>query len=255
MWRSEGIADCGLRIADCERGFSNCPTPIEKVGNRKSEIGTPGPQGNENHPPFGFRNPQSAIHNPQSGWSAIFGIFLVASAAGCYQEMSNQPKYKPLAYSALFGDSRSARPLVPGTVARGRLENDELFYSGKIHGYLSPILPFSIDRRGLARGRERFEIFCTPCHDRTGSGHGLVVQRGYRQPPSYHIARLREVPIGYIFDVITRGFGAMPDYAAQVPPRDRWLIASYVRALQRSQDARLSDAPEEARERLRQEVR
>ena len=164
--------------------------------------------------------------------------------------MSNQPKYKPLAASELFGDARSARPLVPGTVARGRLENDELFYTGKIHGYLSPIVPFANDRQGLERGRERFEIFCTPCHDRTGSGRGMVVRRGYRRPPSYHIQRLRGAPVGHIFDVITRGFGAMPDYSAQVPPRDRWLIASYVRALQRSQDARLSDAPEEARERL-----
>jgi len=164
--------------------------------------------------------------------------------------MADQPRYKPLQQSTFFGDDRSARPLEPGTVAQGRLKADERFYTGKSGGALITSLPVPLTKELLARGQERFNIFCSPCHDRTGSGNGMVVQRGYLRPPSYHIDRLRQAPIGHFFDVMTNGFGAMPDYAAQIPPADRWAIATYIRALQSSQNATLADVPPEARQQL-----
>jgi len=164
--------------------------------------------------------------------------------------MADQPRYKPLQQSTFFGDDRSARPLEPGTVAQGRLKADERFYTGKSGGALITSLPVPLTKELLARGQERFNIFCSPCHDRTGSGNGMVVQRGYLRPPSYHIDRLRQAPIGHFFDVMTNGFGAMLDYAAQIPPADRWAIATYIRALQSSQNATLADVPPEARQQL-----
>lgn len=180
----------------------------------------------------------------------LLTAFCLLLLAGCRQQMADQPRYKPLAKSTFFGDDRSARPLEPGTVARGQLRADERFYTGKSGGELVTTLPVPLTRELLERGQERFNIFCPPCHDRTGSGGGMVVLRGYRRPPSYHIDRLREAPIGHFFDVISNGFGSMPDYAAQVPPADRWAIAAYIRALQLSQNARLEDVPPEAREQL-----
>lgn len=182
--------------------------------------------------------------------SLVLAVYCLLLAVGCRQQMADQPRYKPLAKSTFFGDDRSARPLEPGTVARGQLKADERFYTGKSGGVLVSSLPVPLTGELLARGQERFNIFCSPCHDRTGSGNGMVVQRGYRQPPSYHIDRLRQAPIGHFFDVITNGFGAMPDYAAQVPPADRWAIAAYIRALQLSQNATLADVPPEARQQL-----
>jgi mono/diheme cytochrome c family protein len=167
--------------------------------------------------------------------------------------MADQPRYKPLAESTFFGDDRSARPLVPGTVARGELRADEPFYTGKSGGNLVTALPIPLTRELLQRGQERFNIFCAPCHGRTGEGNGMVVQRGYRRPPSYHIDRLRQTPIGHFFDVMTHGFGAMPDYAAQVPPADRWAIAAYIRALQLSQNATLADVPADIRQKLQEQ--
>jgi len=170
--------------------------------------------------------------------------------AACQQQMADQPRYKPLAQSMFFGDDRSARPLVPGTVARGYLNADERFYTGKSGGEPITTLPVPLTKELLARGQERFNIFCSPCHDRTGSGEGMVVRRGYRPPPSYHIDRLRQAPIGHFFDVISNGFGAMPDYAAQVTPADRWAIVAYIRALQLSRNAALADVPPEERHKL-----
>lgn len=164
--------------------------------------------------------------------------------------MADQPSYRPLAKSSFFGDDRSARPLPEGTVARGQLRADERFYTGKSGGEPITALPVPLTRELLERGQERFNIFCAPCHDRTGGGGGMVVLRGYRRPPSYHIDRLRAAPIGHFFDVITRGFGSMPDYATQVRPADRWAIAAYIRALQLSQRATLADVPPEARGQL-----
>ncbi len=171
----------------------------------------------------------------------------VISLAGCRQDMQDQPKYKDLRGSAFFDDQRSARPVVEDTVARGFLYADQRFLTGKENGQPLAALPLPLTRELLERGRGRYQIFCSPCHGMTGNGLGIVVQRGYRQPQAFHIDRLREVPVGYFYDVITRGFGAMMDYAAQIPPEDRWAIAAYVRALQLSQRTTLADVPPEAR--------
>jgi mono/diheme cytochrome c family protein len=168
---------------------------------------------------------------------------LCALLGGCRQDMHNQPKYRGLRASAFFADGSSARPRVEGTVARGTLQEDEAFFTGKIDKVTVKEFPFPIDEKVLDRGQERFNIYCSPCHDRTGGGNGMVVQRGYKQPPSYHIDRLRQADVGYFFDVITNGFGAMADYRAQIAPRDRWAIVAYIRALQYSQHAPASDVP------------
>ena len=149
--------------------------------------------------------------------------------------MHNQPKYRPLRPSPLFADGSSARQPVAGTVARGTLNADEALFTGKTMGVAVKQMPFPITAADLDRGQERFNIYCTPCHDQTGNGRGMVVQRGYRQPPSFHIERLKQADPGYVFDVITNGFGAMPDYKAQIDARDRWRIIAYVKALQLSQ--------------------
>jgi mono/diheme cytochrome c family protein len=164
--------------------------------------------------------------------------------------MHDQPRYKPLARSEFYPDHRSARPLVTGTVARGELREDEALYTGKAGKEFVTTFPFPVTPAVLERGRERFEIYCTPCHGRLGNGEGMVVQRGFKHPPSFHIDRLRAAPPGYFYDVMTNGFGAMSDYTAQVPVNDRWAIAAYIRALQLSQHARLDDLPPSDRERL-----
>ena len=165
--------------------------------------------------------------------------------------MHDQPKYVPLRESAFFGDARSARPIVPGPVARGRLHDDTLLYTGKVGGADADVFPFPITGATLARGQERFNIYCSPCHGRTGQGDGMVVRRGYRRPPTYHQDRLRAAAVGHFFDVITNGFGAMPDYAAQIAAEDRWSIVAYVRALQLSEHATMADVPAADREKLR----
>ena len=165
--------------------------------------------------------------------------------AACRQEMYDQAKYKPLGESRFFTDRRASRPLPAGTVARGWLRDDQKLYEGKQGRELVATLPVPLTRELLARGRERFNIFCSPCHDRTGGGRGMVVRRGYQPPPSLHIDRLRDAPVGHFFDVMTNGLGAMPDYASQIDVSDRWAIAAYVKALQLSQNAPVSDVPPE----------
>jgi mono/diheme cytochrome c family protein len=168
----------------------------------------------------------------------------LALVVGCRQDMHDQPRYKPLAASAFFRDGQSARPLIADTVARGHLDEDVELFTGKTAGgKLVDVFPIPVDADVLKRGRARFEIYCSPCHDRTGSGHGMVVRRGFKAPPSYHIDRLRQAPVGHFFDVMTNGFGAMPDYRSQVPVADRWAIVAYIRALQRSQQGTLADVP------------
>ena len=157
--------------------------------------------------------------------------------------MQDQPKYKAFQASPFFEDGRASRPLVAHTVARGHLDDDTLLYTGKSGGVLAAVFPFPVTRAVLDRGHERYDIFCSPCHDRVGNGNGMIVQRGYRRPPSLHDARLRAAATGYFFDVITNGFGVMPSYAMQVPVRDRWAIVAYIRALQLSQHATLADVP------------
>ncbi len=180
----------------------------------------------------------------------LCATLLVAAGAGCRQDMHDQPKYKPFRRSEFFADERSARPLVPGTVARGMLREDTAYFTGKVGKDFVTQIPVEVTPQLLARGRERFEIFCSPCHGRTGRGDGMIVRRGFKQPPSYHIDRLREVPVGYFYDVISNGFGAMSDYAAQVPPEDRWAIAAYVRVLQLSEYAPASELSADERAKL-----
>jgi mono/diheme cytochrome c family protein len=167
----------------------------------------------------------------------------LAALAGCRQDMHVQPKILPLAPSQFFDDGRSARPVVPGTIARGQLHTDELLYTGKRNGALADAFPFRITRKDLERGQERFNIFCSPCHGRLGNGQGMIVQRGFPPPPSYHILRLRQAPAGHFFDVMTNGFGTMFSYASRVSPEDRWRIVAYIRTLQLSQQAKLDDVP------------
>jgi mono/diheme cytochrome c family protein len=157
--------------------------------------------------------------------------------------MHDAPRYDPLEASTFFNDGRGSRTLVANTVARGALREDEHLYAGKIDGQLTDMFPMPVTAEVMARGQERFNVFCSPCHGRTGQGNGMVVQRGFRAPPSYHEDRLRNAPAGYFFDVMTHGFGAMPDYASQVPVADRWAIAAYIRALQFSQRAAIADVP------------
>ena len=170
--------------------------------------------------------------------------------SACRQDMHDQPKYTPLRGSTFFADARSARSPVEGTVARGLLRDDELLYSGKVNGVDAAVFPFRVDAQVMARGQERFNIYCAPCHSRTGEGDGMVVLRGYRRPPSFHQERLRDAPVGHFFDVITNGFGAMPDYASQIKPADRWAIVAYIRGLQLSAHATLADVPPADRARI-----
>jgi mono/diheme cytochrome c family protein len=173
--------------------------------------------------------------------------------AGCRQDMHDAPRYKPLAASDFFANGSSARPLPAGTVARGFLREDALLYTGRTaEGSLTSELPMPVTRELLVRGHERFDIFCAPCHGKLGDGRGMVVQRGFKPPSSYHVERLRQAPIGYLFDVMTNGFGVMPGYAPQVPAEDRWAIAAYVRALQLSQHYDAAKLSPEDRARLAQ---
>lgn len=188
--------------------------------------------------------------------------------AACQQDMAAQPSYRPLDPSSFFADGRSARPLVPGTVARGHLRTDIQMFEGKrqranpamarpaalLGAGANPLgaallaagenydyendvttFPYPVTRAVLERGYHRYMIYCVVCHDPLGTGHGKIVERGYTPPPSYHIPRLRNAPVGHFFDVITNGYGSMPDYKQQVPPHDRWAIVAYIRALQLSQ--------------------
>jgi hypothetical protein len=169
-------------------------------------------------------------------------LSLVAGAA-CRQDMHDQPKIKAYREAEFFADRRGMRPIPENTVARGFLNDDDHLFTGKVNGQLTDEFPFEVTREVLQRGHDRFNIYCTPCHGQTGMGNGMVVQRGYRPPPSFHTDLIRKQPVGHWYDVMTNGFGAMPDYRAQVAPEDRWAIAAYIRALQLSQRATTADVP------------
>jgi len=175
---------------------------------------------------------------------------LALALAGCRRDMQMQPRYDPMSSSDFFGDGRSARPEIPGTVARGHLRIDTALYTGKVNDQLIDYFPIPIARADLERGRDRFNIYCSPCHGLTGDGRGMVVLRGFRQPPSYHVERLIKIQVGHFFDVMTNGYGAMPSYASRVPVDDRWRIAAYIRVLQFSQNAPLDDVPANMRTQL-----
>lgn len=179
---------------------------------------------------------------------AVCVLAILFLAPGCRylkQDMADQPKNTPLSPSDFFDDGRSGRPLVENTVARGSIADDGLFVPKD-----SSVFPLPVDRELLERGQDRYKIFCTPCHGLQGDGNGMVAMRGMKHPPSFHQDRLRQAPNGYFFDNITNGFGAMYGYSAQIPPRDRWAIIAYVRALQLSRNAKVADLPAELREKL-----
>jgi hypothetical protein len=177
-------------------------------------------------------------------------VMLAVVAGGCQirQDMADQPKYTPLSPSPFFDDGRSERPLIENTVARGSIADDDLFVPKESNAF-----PLPVTTELLKRGQERYKIFCAPCHGIQGDGNGMIVMRGMKRPPSFtdpHDPRLRQVPNGYLYDVVTNGFGAMLSYSAQVPPADRWAIIAYVRALQLSRNAPVSDLPPDLRAKL-----
>ena len=186
-------------------------------------------------------------HATDVGIVTIMLFSALAATAACRQDMHDQPRFKPLARSTFFGDERSARPRVPGTVARDHLPGDPAFDTGKVGTGFVTAVPVAIDMTLLKRGQNRYGIYCTPCHGLVGRGDGMVVRRGYRPPPSFHIDRLRAQPAGYFFDVMTAGFGAMPDYADKLSVADRWAVVAYLRALQLSQNSTVADVPAQRR--------
>jgi mono/diheme cytochrome c family protein len=176
---------------------------------------------------------------------AIFAI------TGCRQQMADQPHQRPLEPSNFFDDGMASRPGEPGTVARaGREQNDQRFNS-KVDGKLVDTFPLEVTMEVLARGQERYEIFCSPCHDRLGTGQGMIVRRGFTPARSFHDPRLRDAPAGHFFEVITRGFGQMPSYANQLSEHDRWAVIAYIRALQFSRNVRLDQLPPEDRAKMK----
>jgi mono/diheme cytochrome c family protein len=168
---------------------------------------------------------------------------LLLSGIGCRQDMHDEPKFFPQRGTDFYADGRSVRPQVAETVARNQLHADTYFYTGLVSGKEGDALPFPVTMKVLARGQERYNVYCTPCHSRVGNGEGMIVQRGYAQAGDFQGSRLRAAPLGHFFNVMTNGHGAMPDYAAQIAPVDRWAIAAYIRALQLSQNAQRSDVP------------
>lgn len=179
----------------------------------------------------------------------VIGCVCLLTFAGCggtlRQDMANQPRQNPLSPATIFPDGRSARPLLDNTVVHGSIADDDLFVPKDSNAF-----PLPLSQELMERGKERYAIFCTPCHGLQGDGMGMVTLRGMKHPPSYHQDRLRNVPNGYLFDVITNGFGAMSGYSAQVAPRDRWAIVAYLRALQVSRNAHVADLPANLKEKL-----
>ena len=179
-------------------------------------------------------------------------ILACAMLTACRQDMQDQPKYKPLAESDFFQDHRSARPQVEGTIARGHLHLDQVRYTGKVNNNDVDYFPFPITKADILRGQQRFDIYCSPCHSRLGDGMGMIVRRGYRQPPSYYSPKLMTAPVGHFFDVMTNGFGGMPSYATRVSPDDRWRIIAYIKALQLSMSGKAGEVPADQRQELDQ---
>lgn len=178
---------------------------------------------------------------------ALVGASLLGA---CRQDMHDQPRYKAFGQSAFFADGRNVRPQVAGTVARGRLMEDDHFWRGKVDGKPAETFPMPVTAEILARGKERYTIYCQPCHSPVGDGNGMIVQRGMKRPPSYHIERLQKAPPGYFFDVMTNGFGVMYDYSDRIRPEDRWAIAAYIRVLQQSQSTSVSELTADERAKL-----
>jgi mono/diheme cytochrome c family protein len=177
-------------------------------------------------------------------------LLMILLLSGCRQGMYNQPKAKPLRKNNLFLDQSSARPIPPNTVARGDLQLNDAFYTGKIADRLIDFIPIQITEENLMRGKERFNIYCSVCHGQTGEGNGMIVQRGFPPPPTFHSERLRSVPNGHIYDVITHGYGVMYSYASRINPNDRWCIVAYLRVLQLSHNVSIKDLSSEEQKEL-----
>lgn len=174
----------------------------------------------------------------------VIGLILCLTlVAGCTLDMRSQPRHEAFEQSAFFEDNLSARPPVVDTVARGQLQTDEHLYAGQANGDFAQTFPFTVTLETLERGQERYNIFCSPCHGLVGDGQGIIIEYGLRAPSSFHTPELREAAPGYYFDLITRGTRVMPSYASRISPEDRWAIVAYIRALQLSQNADLSDVP------------
>jgi mono/diheme cytochrome c family protein len=194
---------------------------------------------------------QQIVPNPrQIATLAFMALCCLMLLAACGENMRYDSKLKPYEPDSFAPDEQSAQQVISGTVALGMLQDDVLLYTGKLNGQLATTFPFTVTRAVLARGQERFNIYCSPCHGLVGDGNGMIVQRGLSPPPSFHQQRLRDAPVGHFFDVITNGFGRMYSYAARVAPEDRWAIIAYIRALQLSQNATLADVPPEERQKL-----
>lgn len=177
-------------------------------------------------------------------WTLAAGaVAFLTLISGCRQDMQNEPKMIPQRESKFFASGRSVRPQVLGTVARGQLDADTYFYTGLIDNKEQDAMPYPVTMTVLQRGQERFDIYCTPCHSRVGNGRGMIVERGYKPAGDYHDPAIRNKPISHYFRVMTEGYGAMPDYASQLTPQDRWAVAAYIRALQLSQNATMDDVP------------
>jgi hypothetical protein len=182
-----------------------------------------------------------------SSVAAVLAMLLLAS---CRQDMQDQPKYKPLGQNRFFADGRNSRPIPPGTIARDELNDDDVLHTGNANGAFAESIPIPISSMFLHRGQDRYNIYCAPCHGPLGDGDGMIHRRGFWIPANLHTDRLRSVPPGYLYQVITNGYGAMPDYRDQVPARDRWAIVAYLRALQLSRHANISDLSPELRQKL-----
>lgn len=187
-------------------------------------------------------------------YAGFLCVLCLAAVAACRQDMHDQPRAEPFEESDFFGDRRSVRPAVEGTIPRGHLRLDEHFYTGKIDGALAATFPRPVTIGMLKRGQERYDIYCAPCHSKTGDGLGMIVQRGMIQPESFHSQRLLDVEVGHYVDVVLNGFGNMYSYEERVDAADRWAIAAYIRALQMSQGANLVELPESDQQRIRQIV-
>ena len=227
---TEALARCMCRNNELE--------PFQRVADREQTVKT-------------VRLVRRILHRAKTSVLIRLFVFVMLTTA-CRRDMMNQPKAKTFSESSFFKDGANARPLPPNTVPRGEVRQDQALYTGLTNGVYVTQLPMNLTPQLLARGRERYDAFCAECHGPVGDGRGMVVQRGFPAPPSYHLDRLRNAPLGHFFYVITNGYGAMASYAIQVEPQDRWAIAAYIRALQLSQNAKPSDLPADEENKLEQ---
>ncbi len=184
----------------------------------------------------------------------VFVPIALTVLVGC-NDMWDTGRIKPLERNAFFVDGSSVRPIPEGTVARGHAGTNDLLHTGKVGGTFAEAFPFAVTDSVMRRGRDRYNTFCTPCHGRLGDGGGMIVQRGFPRPNSFHSDSVRARPVGYYFDVITNGFGRMYSYAPSIPVEDRWAIVGYIRALQLSQHVPVAQLPEIDRNKILEQTK